>query len=224
MKAIRGLKRGVKQDPKPNKTELLIAMDKEVKNMQMAGRITQMMVQQLMQNIQNMSKDLGKAFGIINELQYKVLAMQSVGNFDMAALSKKAEETRLNDFIEASDAEDKAGNFTVGEKVQDDSTVIITSTTPGEDAGIFRSRIKLADCGVPALIQGLTGQAVGAKVNCTLNDAEHVVELLAIRNPPPAVEVVPPAGEVVAVGEPTVNADGSESQEYTRVPEGQLVH
>lgn len=190
MKAIRGMQRGVRLDPQPTKAEQLVALDKELKNMQMAGRVTQMMIQQLMQNMQSLGKDMGRAFGIINELQYKILAMQSVGNFDMMAMTIKAEELRLNDFIEASDAEDKAGNFSIGEKVQDDSTVVITSTAPGENAGIFRSRIKLAECGNPALIKGLAGQVVGAKVNCKLNDEDHVVELLAIRNPPPAESVI----------------------------------
>lgn len=222
MKAIRGMQRGVKQEPKLNKTEMIISMDKELKNLQMAGRVTQMMTQQLMTQLQNMSKDLGKAFGTVNEMQYKILAMQSVGGFDMAAMTAKAEELRLNDFIEASDAEDKAGNFTIGETVQDDSTVIITSSTP-DDAGIFRSRIKLADCGVVPLMKGLSGQPVGTKVSCVLNGAEHVVELLAIRNPPPA-EVVPPSGDVVPVGEAVVNDDGSVDQTYQRVPAGTTVH
>jgi hypothetical protein len=195
MKAIRGLQRGVKQEPKLNKTEMIISMDKELKNLQMAGRVSQMMVQQLLQQFQNITQDLGKAFGTINEMQYKILAMQSIGNFDMDAMAKKADELRLNDFIEASDAEDAAGSFTVGDIVQDDSTVIITSTTP-DGAGIFRSRIKLAECGSVPLIKGLTGQAVGAKVSCTLNGTEHAVELLAIRNPPPAVVVDPPADTV----------------------------
>ena len=223
MKSVRGTQRGVKLEPKLNKTEMILSMDKELKNLQMAGRITQQMVQQLLMQLQNMGKDLGKAFGTINEMQYKVLAMQSAGNFDMVVLAKKAEELRLNDFIEASDLEDKNGGFTVGDKVQEDSTVIITSTTPGEDAGIFRSRIKLAECGVPTLIQGLAGAVVGTKVECTLNGANHVVELLAIRNPPPAVvEEVPQ--KVVPVGEPVVNADGSESQTYERVPADTMVH
>lgn len=207
MKPIRGMLRGVKQEPKPSKTEQLQSLDKELQNLQMAGRVTQMMVQQMMQNMQNVSQDLGKAFATINELQYKILAMQSVGNFDMKAMQAKAEELRLNDFIEASDAEDKQGNFSMGDKVQDSSTVIITSTT-ADGAGIFRSRIKLAECGVPDLIKGLTGQPVGTKVACKLNGADHMVELLGIRNPPLANVI--PHGEVV------VNADGSESQEYVR--------
>jgi hypothetical protein len=197
MKAIRGMKRGMKLDPQPTKAERLEDLAKKFENSQMAGRVTQMMVQQLMQNLQNVAKDLGKAFGTINELQYKVMAMQQVGNFDMDAMAKKAEEMRLNDFIEASDAEDVAGNFTIGDKVQEDSTVIITSSTSEDDAGIFRSRIRLAECGVPALINGLAGQPVGTKVQCKLNGVDHLVELLAVRNPPPApvVEEVPQATE-----------------------------
>lgn len=186
MKPINGLKRGVKLDPQPTNSQRITAMDKKIENIQVAGRLTQMMVQQLMQNVQTMSKDLGKAFGTINELQYKLLAMQSAGNFDMEAMAKKAEELRLNDFIEASDAEDVKGNFTIGDTVQDDSTVIITSTTAGDNAGIFRSRIKLLDSGNADLIKGLTGKPVGTKVPVKLNGVDHMVELLAIRNPPPA--------------------------------------
>lgn len=216
MKPIRGVLRGVKQDPKPSKAEQLESLDKELKNLQMAGRVTQMMVQKMMQNMQTLGQDLGKAFATINELQYKLLAMQSVGNFDMKAMQVKAEELRLNDFIEASDAEDKQGNFTIGDKVQENSTVIITSTT-SDDTGIFRSRIKLSECGVPALIQGLMDQSIGTKVTCKLNDIDHVVELLGIRNPPAATQVVP-TGDVV------VNTDGSEQQDYVRVPANTTVH
>jgi hypothetical protein len=74
--------------------------------------------------------------------------------------------------------------------VEKTSTVILTSTTAGEDAGIFRSRIELASCGVPALIEGLEGKSVGTKVKCKLNDVEHTVELLGVRNPPPPAPVV----------------------------------
>ena len=224
MKEIRGMQRGVRLEPKLNKAEQIQTIAKELENSQMAVRVTQSLLGQLLQQVQNLGKDLGKAFGTINEMQYKVLAMQQVGNFDMAAMAKKADELRLNDFVEASDAEDVSGSFTQGDVVQEDSTVIITSTTAGDNAGIFRSRIRLADCAVPALIKGLTGQSIGTKVSCVLNGKEHLVELIGIRNPPPAVVVEPPAGKVVAVGEPVVNADGSESQTYTRVPADETVH
>lgn len=226
MKEIRGMKRGVKLEAQPNNSQRIATMDKELKNIQMAGRVSQMMLQQVMNNLQSMSKDLGKAFGTINELQYKIIAMQTVGNFDMDAMAKKAEELRLNDFVEASDAEDIKGNFTIGTVAKEDSTIVITSTTAGTDAGIFRSRIKLAECGVSALIQGFMGQAPGTKVNCQLNGVQHEVELLAIRNPPPAVlvEAVPPSGEVVQVGESRTLPDGSEQSDFIRVPESETVH
>lgn len=223
MKEIRGMKRGVKLEPQPNNSQRITSLDKELKNLQMAGRLSQMMVQQVVQNLQTMSKDLGKAFGTINELQYKLMAMQSVGNFDMEAMAKKANELRLNDFNEASDAEDVAGSFTVGETVQDDSTIVITSTTAGADAGLFRSRIKLSECGVPALMQGLTGQPVGTKVKCQLNNVEHEVELLAIRNPPPAPVEAPVENVNVLVSEDQM-PDGTTEQTYVRAPQGETVH
>jgi hypothetical protein len=73
------------------------------------------------------------------------------------------------------------------------------------------------------LTKGLAGQTVGAKVECKLNDVNHIVELLAIRNPPPA-EVVPPAGDVVQIGDVKVNADGSQETTYERIPAGTTVH
>ncbi len=82
----------------------------------------------------------------------------------------------------------------------------------------------MAECGVPALIKGLTGQVAGTKVPCTLNGVDHQVELLAIRNPPPAVVIDIPAGDVVQVGEVVVNADGSEEVTYERVPKDVTVH
>lgn len=183
------MKRGVKLEAQPTNAQRIRELDVTLKNMQVSGRISQMMIQQTMQNFRDLSQDLGKAYNIINELQYRILAMQSLGNFDIDALSKKANELRLKDFNDASDAEDLKSNFTVGDVVEKDSTVIITSVSPGVDAGIFRSRIKLADSGVPELIDGLMGKPVGTKVKCELNGVEHEVELLGIRNPPPQVAV-----------------------------------
>jgi hypothetical protein len=198
MKEIRGQKRGAKLEPQPNNSQRIRELDTELKNVQMAGRLTQMMLQQMLTNFQNLSKDLGKAFGVVNELQYKILAMQSLYSEDeMTSISQKAEALRLKDFEEASAAEDTEGNFTFGDKVQENSTVIITSTTQ-DGAGLFRSRIKLAESGVPALIQGLMGQGVGTKVKCQLNGADHEVELLGIRNPPPTEKVEQATAEEAA--------------------------
>lgn len=63
----------------------------------------------------------------------------------------------------------------------------MTSKTEDPDKGIFRSRIKLADCGVPDLIKAFEGREVGARAIVQLNGVDHEVELLAIKQPPKAV-------------------------------------
>lgn len=175
--------KGFRQQTESSRKERLRALEAELKNSQMANRISQMLLQQMMQNMQNMQQDLGKALGLINELQYKILAIQGVSNLDVKALSDAANELRLKDFNEASDREDVNNGFTVGDVVTEDSTVILTSTTDNEDQGIFRSRIKLSECGVKDLIDAFMGREVGAKAMVMLNGTYHTVELLGIRQP-----------------------------------------
>jgi hypothetical protein len=182
--------KGFREQPQATRKEQLKKLNVELQNMQMAGRISQMMIQQLLQNNKALSEDLGRAMGLINELQYKVLAVQKVSNLDVTALSKVADDLRLRDFNEASDNEDTSAGFTVGDTVLPDSTVILTSEANG-NRGIFRSRIKLSESGSKELIDGFAGKPVGTKITVQLNGEEHVVELLGIRNP--KVEVTTPA-------------------------------
>lgn len=155
----------------------------EVQNLTMASRISQMMVQRLLQNDQNIGNDISKLFQLVTELQYKVLALQQYSSIDAVKLAEISNELRLRDFTEASDKEDQALHFSVVDTVEDDSTIIITSRTEVEDQGIFRSRIKLADTGSPELIQGLLGKTVGTKLTVKLNGVDHEIELLGIRRP-----------------------------------------
>lgn len=174
---------GFRQQPQASAKDKFRSVDVELKNLQMASRITQMMCQRLMESNKNMGEDLAKSFQIINELQYKVLAMQSVAQLDETKVNSLISELRLKDFNEASDKQDIADGFTVIDSVEEDSTVILTSTTPGTDAGIFRSRIKLSESGVEDLIKGFAGKGVGTQVTAKLNGLEHTVELLGIRRP-----------------------------------------
>lgn len=174
---------GFRQKPQGSTKDKFRTVETEMKNTQMAARITQMMVQQLVQNGKSMSEDVGRLFQQTAELQYKFLALQEVLGVDMAKVKEATERLRLKDFNEASDKEDLEKGFTVADLVEDDSTVILTSTTSDPDAGIFRSRVKLSETGSPALIQGLTGKGVGTKVEVELNGVKHNVELLGIRKP-----------------------------------------
>lgn len=181
--------KGFRQSAEVSRKERLRAMEAELKNIQMSQRISQMLLKQLMDNQQNMRQDLGHTLGLINELQYKLLAYQQVTGLDVAKLNEAANALRLKDFNEASDREDKEQGFTTADVVGEDSTIIITSTTENVDKGIFRSRIKLSECGVKDMIDGFMGRPVGAKIITQLNGDEHTIELLGIRNPPVVVEV-----------------------------------
>jgi hypothetical protein len=186
-----------RQQPQPSTKDKFKTMDVELKNMQMAGRITQMMCQRLMENNQGMQGDMSRLFQLVSELQYKYLALQKVSGVDVDKLAAVAEELRLKDFEEASDKQDKAEGFVVADVVEANSTVILTSTTQqNPDQGIFRSRIKLAEAGVEELVNGLLGKSVGTKVKAKLNGVEHEVELLGIRKPPVAAETAPSEAQV----------------------------
>ena len=186
-------KKGFRQKPQENRKERLSSLETKLANLEMANRISQMMTQQIMNNMRNMQQDIGRALGLLNETQYKLLAMQSVSGLDVGAMNEVCNTLRLTDFNDASDKEDVQGNFIPGSVVEKDSTIILTSTTKATDQGIFRSRIKLADCGVPELINAFAGASVGAKATVSLNGVEHDIELLGIRNPAPVAAPSPEA-------------------------------
>jgi hypothetical protein len=179
------MKDGFRTPPKPNKKEQR-QLDIEVQNLQMAVRISQMMIQQLMQSVKNMGEDLGKAINQLYELQYKYSAMQKLLNIDSASLQKLVDEQRLKDFEEAAQKADAQENLETAETVSENSTIVITSVAKdenGEDKGIFRSRFKLSESGVPDMTSKMVGKKVGDKVVITINGLEHEVELLSIKNP-----------------------------------------
>lgn len=181
--------KGFRQPAEAGRKERLRAIETELKNSQMSQRISQMLMKQMMDSVQGMQQDLGRALGLINEMQYKQLAVQQATGLDVAKLNEITNALRLKDFQEASDKEDAQLNFTVGDLVEQESTIIITSKTAETDKGIFRSRIKISECGVKDIIDGFMGRDVGAKIITMLNGDEHEIELLAIRNPPPAAPV-----------------------------------
>jgi hypothetical protein len=177
--------KGFRTAPTPNKAKVN-SLETEMQNLQMAVRMSQMMVQQLLENNKILSNDLGNAFTQLYELQYKYSALQKSLNLDIKVLNDLANEQRLKDFEDAAFKADERENLVSTDVVGTDSTIVITSVaqdSDGNDKGIFRSRLKLAECGVPDLITKLTDKSKGEKVQISLNGIEHTVELLSIKNP-----------------------------------------
>lgn len=185
--------KGFRVPPQASKKDQLSELKTELANLQMAGRISQMMTQQLLQNVKTMSNDLGSALNQVYELQYKLDAITKNLNLDPKLLNDIANEQRLVDFNNASVKEDAKENLVNAAVVGEDSTIVISSIAQdehGNDRGIFRSRLKLSESGVPDLIKALQGKVVGDKVQAKLNGFDHTVELLAIRNPSPLVAYI----------------------------------
>lgn len=176
--------KGFKQQPQAARKERLKELEAELANIQMALRVSQMVTQQLMQSNKHLSEDMARYAGMVNELQYKFLAVQKVGNFTTAALDEAANALRLKDFNEASDAEDAEKGYTSAETVIDGAIVILTSTVEGDnEKGLFRSKVSLLEAG-PAIQEALLGKRVGEKVEVTLAGNKHLLEILGVRIAP----------------------------------------
>ena len=176
--------KGQRQSKAASGKDKMRELDAAIKNVEMASRISQMMLKQVLEQFQNLRRDMDNTMGVINDIQYRTIAMLDVGGIDKAALEARAEELKLTDYNKASDQEDINKGYeldnegTIGEK----SIVIITSTTNGDnDKGIFRSKFNMEECRTESLREKLLGAKVGDVINTELNNELHSITVLGLR-------------------------------------------
>ena len=183
-------KKGFRNAPKPNKTQRIEELEKMFANIQMALRVLQMGMQQFGNSLQLMEKDISSSMGVLNDLQYRTLAMMKITNMDKDKLEKIAADMKLKDFNDASDKEDAEKKYEIVDTIEKDSVVIIASTCEEDpDASIFRSKFKLDESSNANAIKEFPGKKVGDKFDFTINDKKHVIEILGIRKVPAVEEV-----------------------------------
>lgn len=198
---------GQRQQPLLSKAEQIKTVTAELKNLSMATRITQMMLQKLATDVERLDKDMHRAMGILNDLQYRTLATVEVGGIDKGLLDSRADELKLVDYDTASAADDKEKSLVTADVVDADSVVIITSEAPN-DAGIFRSKFKVSETGVPDLEKVLLGKTVGEKFPFNLNGVDHTMEIVGVRKvASPVTPVTPVAVKVDAITDTTTTTD-----------------
>jgi hypothetical protein len=171
-----------KQDSVKNKIrELEVALQ----NTQMALQVSQMMVKHLTDQFKATQNDLSSTMGMLNDFQYRTLAMLDVGNFDRQAIETKAEGLKLIDFNKASEKEDQLKGYIDDSSgiVTENSVIVVTSSTPdlAEDQGIFRSKFPMSECLTPSLRQKLIGLKLNDTVSVELNGATHNLTVLSIK-------------------------------------------
>lgn len=177
---LKGQRQGKAKSGKDKMRDLDVA----IQNVEMASRISQMMLKQVLEQFQNLRRDMDNTMGIINDIQYRTIAMLEVGNIDKAALEAKAEELKLADYNRASDQEDSSKGYLLDNEgvIDEKSIVIITSTTNGDnDKGIFRSKFAMEECKTESLRAKLIGAKVGDVINEEINGDTHTISILGLR-------------------------------------------
>lgn len=180
-----------KRQPKQSGTkQKLKELETQLANSEMATRISQMMIKQLLDQFQTLRRDLDNSMGILNDFQYRTQAMLKLGNFNIEELNSLAEEFKLKDYMSASDAEDKAKNYTLDNDgtIDENSVVIITSrTNEDDDRGIFRSKFTMEECQTESLREKLLGKKVGDVITEEINGDTHEITVLELRQKPEKV-------------------------------------
>jgi hypothetical protein len=160
---------------------------KQIENLNMAMRINQTMLKQIMDNLLNVSSESKNLTGMFNDFQYRFLATQKFLNVNTDEVAKIADSMKLDDWNKASQKDDIDNGFQEVDTVMDASNIVIlTSKTPeeAEDKGIFRSKVLLSETGSQELINSLMSKKVGDVVEVQLNEVKHVITLLGVRVKP----------------------------------------
>jgi len=173
-----------------NKTKVQRAQETEkgLEQLQMATRVSQMMLQQVGNSVTVQAKDISELAARMREIQYSVLALRKVLGVDETAVAAVAEQLQITDFEELAAKEDVNEQLVDAELISEDST--ITITTKAGKAGILRSRLKVAEISLPAIKEALLGKQVGNVVSGEINGITHEITVLSVKTAPAKVEDV----------------------------------
>jgi hypothetical protein len=160
-----------------------------VKQLQMATRVSQMLIQQMGNSVTSMGKDVNELTARQRDLQYRVLAIQELLNLNADEVTAKAETLQVRDFEEAAAKEDAVTGAYDVDSVTEDSIVVLTSKVEA-GGGILRTRLNVAEIGFPQLKQDLLTKKVGDTFDADVNGTKHSITLLGIKKLPVKAEDV----------------------------------
>lgn len=184
------MKNGTRQKKGPTVKQQVKELTTAVANIQQAMNIQKIMFQQFGNNFAKIDRDVHNAMGIINDLQYRTLALLELSG-QVDKVNEIAERLKLKDFNDASAKEDLEKGYVEDDVVKENSIITLTSVCQDdEDRSIFRTKFNLGEEVVlPELKEKLIGLKVGEKVEAKLPDnLTHELEVVAIRKQNPKVE------------------------------------
>jgi uncharacterized coiled-coil protein SlyX len=177
--------KGMKLNKQASSKDRIKELEVALQNTQMALQVSQMMIKHITDQFKAVQNDVTNTMGMLNDFQYRTLAMLEVGNFDRQDIEQKAEALKLVDFDNASAKEDAQKGY-----IQDDAGVVgegsvitITSHTPdlAEDQGIFRSKFPMSECLSPSLREKILGLKLNDTVEVDIGGIKHNITVLSIK-------------------------------------------
>jgi hypothetical protein len=175
---------GFRSAPAATKKDKIGELEKALENSQMSIRLTQMMVKQLLDQMQNSRLDIDNTMGMLNDFQYRTLALLELSGVNKKDIDKRADELKLADYDKASSAEDLAKGYLddASGLVGEESVVTITSSTNGdEDRGIFRSKFPMSECLTPSIKDKLMGLKIGESFEEQIKGDLHKITVVSLK-------------------------------------------
>ena len=164
------------------------ALESNVQQLQNATRLTQLLMQQTGQSLQNLQQDLSELASRQREIQYRLKAFQELSGLSLEDVNAKTESLQITDFNEFSAKDDEENGLVEATEVAEDSIVIFT--TKAEGGGFLRSKQEISEIGFPQLKEDFIGKKVDDEFEADINGVAHTVKVLGIRKKEVVEEVV----------------------------------
>lgn len=172
---------------KPSQLDRLEALEKNTETLSMGVRVSQMLVKQVMERMQQTQEMLHIKSSALSDLQYRLLALQKVTGVDLALVQTEADRLKLEEWDRASKEDSAARGLVKSDEVSSkQSIVVFTSTTPDlpEDRGVFRSKVRVVELGSVPVMEAFEGKRPGDVFEVNLADQKHQVTLLEVYEEP----------------------------------------
>jgi len=185
-------KPGFRQPKQKTVKQQVAELHAAVANIQQALSIQKIVFEQFASGFGKLDKDMHNAMGVLNDLQYRTLALVEASS-NTAAIDKIAEDFKLKDYNDASDKEDLSKGYVLDDIVKEDSIVTLSSKCEkNPEYAIFRTKFKLNDEVVlPELKGKILGLKAGDTVETKLPDGmTHLLEVICVKKLIPSLSPV----------------------------------
>lgn len=181
----------MRQRKAPTKNELAQQVQKQstdlakrVENVEMASRISQMLLQQIGNSVNQIGADVRELANRQRDLQYRLLAIQELSGLGTDKINALAEEKQVKDFSDTSDKENEEKGYTAGDVINEDSVVVFTTEAEQTERSILRSKLALSEIALPDFREALLEKKVGDTFEAQLQGLNHKVTLLEVWQKP----------------------------------------